>query len=51
MRIRVFAFHAITSYRAGRLLNFVGWTEHDAWSREDWTDRATTDHALAAFEG
>ena len=35
----------------GRLLNFVGWTEHDRWSREDWTDRATIERALAAFEG
>lgn len=35
----------------GRLLNFVGWTEHDVWNREDWTDRATLDRALAAFEG
>jgi len=35
----------------GRLLNFVGWTEHDTWSREDWTDRATIERALAAFEG
>jgi salicylate hydroxylase len=35
----------------GRLLNFVGWTEHDTWSREDWTDRATVERALAAFEG
>jgi salicylate hydroxylase len=35
----------------GRLLNFVGWTEHDTWNREDWTDRATVDRALAAFEG
>jgi salicylate hydroxylase len=35
----------------GRLLNFVGWTEHDAWNREDWTDHATTDRALAAFAG
>jgi salicylate hydroxylase len=35
----------------GRLLNFVGWTEHDTWSREDWTDRATVDRALAAFAG
>ena len=35
----------------GRLLNFVGWTEHDEWNREDWTDRATVDRALAAFEG
>src|SRR5262245_4211766 len=35
----------------GRLLNFVGWTEHDTWSREDWTDRATIRRALAAFEG
>ena len=34
-----------------RLLNFVGWTEHDRWDREDWTDRATTERALAAFEG
>jgi len=32
-----------------RLLNFVGWTEHDTWTREDWTDRATIDRALAAF--
>jgi len=32
-----------------RLLNFVGWTEHDTWSREDWTDRATIERALAAF--
>src|SRR6266404_8438236 len=35
----------------GRLLNFVGWTEHDQWNREDWTDRATIARALAAFEG
>jgi 2-polyprenyl-6-methoxyphenol hydroxylase-like FAD-dependent oxidoreductase len=35
----------------GRLLNFVGWTEHDSWNREDWTDRATIERALAAFEG
>jgi salicylate hydroxylase len=35
----------------GRLLNFVGWTEHDAWNREDWTDRATIPRALAAFDG
>jgi salicylate hydroxylase len=35
----------------GRLLNFVGWTEHDTWSREDWTDRATVARALAAFAG
>ena len=35
----------------GRLLNFVGWTEHDTWNREDWTDRATVTRALAAFEG
>jgi 2-polyprenyl-6-methoxyphenol hydroxylase-like FAD-dependent oxidoreductase len=35
----------------GRLLNFVGWTEHDVWNREDWTDRATIERALAAFEG
>jgi salicylate hydroxylase len=35
----------------GRLLNFVGWTERDTWNREDWTDRATTDRALAAFAG
>jgi len=35
----------------GRLLNFVGWTEHDTWNREDWTDRATVVRALAAFEG
>jgi salicylate hydroxylase len=35
----------------GRLLNFVGWTEHDTWNREDWTDRATVGRALAAFEG
>jgi salicylate hydroxylase len=34
-----------------RLLNFVGWTEHDTWNREDWTDRATVARALAAFEG
>ncbi|MBV8889105.1 MAG: FAD-dependent monooxygenase [Alphaproteobacteria bacterium] len=34
-----------------RLLNFVGWTEHDSWNREDWTDRATIERALAAFEG
>jgi salicylate hydroxylase len=34
----------------GRLLNFVGWTEHDSWNREDWTDRATVARALAAFE-
>lgn len=33
----------------GRLLNFVGWTEHDTWNREDWTDRATIARALAAF--
>jgi salicylate hydroxylase len=35
----------------GRLLNFVGWTEDDTWNREDWTDRATIERALAAFEG
>jgi salicylate hydroxylase len=35
----------------GSLLNFVGWTEHDEWNREDWTDRATVARALAAFEG
>jgi salicylate hydroxylase len=35
----------------GRLLNFVGWTEHDTWNREDWTDRATIERALAAFQG
>jgi salicylate hydroxylase len=35
----------------GRLLNFVGWTEHDSWNREDWTDRATIERALTAFEG
>src|SRR5712691_1662800 len=35
----------------GRLLNFVGWTEHDEWKRENWTDRATIARALAAFEG
>jgi salicylate hydroxylase len=35
----------------GRLLNFAGWTEHDTWNREDWTDRATIARALAAFEG
>ena len=35
----------------GRLLNFVGWTEHDEWNREDWTDRATVARGLAAFEG
>jgi len=35
----------------GSLLNFVGWTEHDTWNREDWTDRATTARALTAFEG
>ena len=34
-----------------RLLNFVGWTEHDVWNREDWTDRATIARALTAFEG
>jgi salicylate hydroxylase len=27
----------------------VGWTEHDSWNREDWTDRATIARALAAF--
>ncbi|HEX3410871.1 MAG TPA: FAD-dependent monooxygenase, partial [Stellaceae bacterium] len=35
----------------GHLLNFVGWTEHDEWNREDWTDRATVARALAAFAG
>jgi len=35
----------------GRLLNFVGWTEHDEWNREDWTDRARVERALAAFDG
>lgn len=33
-----------------RLLNFVGWTEHDEWNREDWTDRATIERALHAFQ-
>jgi salicylate hydroxylase len=36
---------------AGRLLNFVGWTEHDVWNREDWTDEATVERAQAAFAG
>ena len=35
----------------GQLLNFVGWTEHDEWNREHWTDRATVARALAAFAG
>ena len=35
----------------GQLLNFVGWTEHDTWNREDWTDRATIERALTAFAG
>ncbi len=35
----------------GPLLNFVGWTEHDTWNREDWTDSATIDRALLAFDG
>ena len=35
----------------GQLLNFVGWTEHDEWNREDWTDRAAVARALAAFAG
>jgi salicylate hydroxylase len=35
----------------GHLLNFVGWTEHDSWNREDWTDHATIARALAAFDG
>jgi salicylate hydroxylase len=35
----------------GCMLNFVGWTEHDTWNREDWTDRVTVARALAAFEG
>jgi salicylate hydroxylase len=35
----------------GLQLNFVGWTEHDEWNREDWTDRATVARALAAFAG
>jgi salicylate hydroxylase len=35
----------------GQLLNFVGWTEYDTWNREDWTDRATIERALTAFEG
>jgi salicylate hydroxylase len=33
----------------GRVLNFVGWTEHDTWNREDWTDRVTIARAAAAF--
>lgn len=36
---------------SARLLNFVGWTEHDVWNREDWTDRATVARARAAFAG
>ena len=36
---------------SGRMLNFVGWTEHDEWNREDWTDRATVERARAAFTG
>ena len=35
----------------GQLLNFVGWTEHDEWNREDWTDRAAVARALTAFAG
>ncbi|HUN39926.1 MAG TPA: FAD-dependent monooxygenase [Acetobacteraceae bacterium] len=43
--------HFVHYYVArGSFLNFVGWTEHDTWNREDWTDRATTARALAAFE-
>ncbi|HUB15049.1 MAG TPA: FAD-dependent monooxygenase [Acetobacteraceae bacterium] len=43
--------HFVHYYVArGNLLNFVGWTEHDAWNRENWTDRATIARALAAFE-
>jgi salicylate hydroxylase len=34
----------------GRVLNFVGWTEHDTWNREDWTDRVTIARAAAAFD-
>ena len=36
---------------AGRLLNFVGWTEHDSWNREDWTDRVPVVNALDSFAG
>jgi salicylate hydroxylase len=36
---------------SARLLNFVGWTEHDVWNREDWTDQATIARARAAFTG
>jgi salicylate hydroxylase len=36
---------------SARLLNFVGWTEHDVWNREDWTDQATIARARAAFAG
>ena len=35
----------------GRLLNFVGWTEHDTWNREDWTDQVPVSRALDAFAG
>jgi salicylate hydroxylase len=33
----------------GRILNFVGCTEHDSWNREDWTDRTTVSRALNAY--
>ena len=36
---------------SAQLLNFVGWTEHDVWNREDWTDRATIARARGAFTG
>lgn len=35
----------------GRLLNFVGWSDNEVWSREDWTDEATVERAQGAFAG
>ena len=35
----------------GRLLNFVGVIDQDAWTRESWTERGDIADALAAFAG
>jgi salicylate hydroxylase len=35
----------------GRLVNFVGAVEQDAWTRESWTNRGDLADALAAFDG
>jgi salicylate hydroxylase len=44
--------HVVTyPVHAGRLLNFVGVVEDEAWREESWTARGTVEACLADFEG